>query len=236
MQLLESKNIGTIYHFTDAIAISSILTDGLLKGSKEFGEYFISFTRDKNYWKGYDNNIGIIPSFRINVDGTKLSNNHKIVPIDYFYKMLTKLGNRIQQTESELESETDELVRLDIEEYLDSLNSRYHSIFSKRRDEMEERLLLGNNQFLTNLPSYILSLTLNKSILEKAFNSKLYVSKVREAYVDLASWGEVISLAELRKQNSAEIESLSDMEFLNDCFIPFIEFLCDNNSIKLEII
>ena len=236
MQLLEAKNIGPIYHFTDALSISYILSDNLLRGSKEFGEYYISFTRDKNFWNGYDNNSGIVPSFRINVDGTKLSNNHKIVPIDYFYKMLTSLGNQILQAEKELEAETDDLVKLDLEEYLDTLYAKHQSIFSKQKDEMEERLLLGKTNILPNFSSYVTSITLDKAKLSSAFSSKVYTLKARELYTDLASWGEVISLSDLRKQNSAEIAGLTDQQFLNDCFIPFIEFLCENNSIKLEVI
>jgi len=94
----EEKNIGLIYHYCSPIKAIGILTDNYLYSNKylkeeikdknnlnlmtsvnknDYGKYFISFTRDKNFH--LINRIAVDTSIRIVLDGTKLSQNYKIV-------------------------------------------------------------------------------------------------------------------------------------------------------------
>lgn len=88
--LLEAKQTGTLFHYTFPDSAINILNDNTLK----HGMYnkFISLTRKRNLHK-YKldfndnkfprvNSVGVHVSFEI--DGDKLSQNHKISPFNFF--------------------------------------------------------------------------------------------------------------------------------------------------------
>lgn len=80
----ESKNVGIIYHFTDIYSIKDITNywsehNPSLKFSKDDiknkNEYFISTTRKFDFvWN----------PIRLTLDGNKISQRFKIVPLEYF--------------------------------------------------------------------------------------------------------------------------------------------------------
>lgn len=74
--LNESKQVGTLYHFTSVKGLQSILSNNVL------GVFSrpVSLTRDKNLHKSRtaDSLKGV--RFSLEIDGDKLSNRHKIVP------------------------------------------------------------------------------------------------------------------------------------------------------------
>jgi hypothetical protein len=89
--LLESKQVGIIYHYTTFEAGLKILYSNQLKSgetadsTKDNPIYGVSFTRDKrfhdNHTVGFDiGSSGQIPQVRFTVDGDKLSNRYKIAP------------------------------------------------------------------------------------------------------------------------------------------------------------
>ena len=90
--LLESKQVGILYHYTSLSNLISIINDNCLKSShsETFMPNSISFTRNKNYtdfnskFTGISNNL-----CRLVIDGNKLSNNYKIIPKNVYS---TKIG------------------------------------------------------------------------------------------------------------------------------------------------
>jgi hypothetical protein len=94
--LTESKQVGILYHFTNADELESILDSNAMVSNPHsqvsivLKEPTISFTRSKNgiidkYPDSRTFNKNILPygSIRISFDGNKLSSRYKIKPIDY---------------------------------------------------------------------------------------------------------------------------------------------------------
>ena len=89
--LLESKQVGIIYHYTTFEAGLKILHSNQLKSgetddsTKSNPIYGVSFTRDKRFYNnhniGFDiDSTGQRPQVRFTIDGDKLSNKYKIAP------------------------------------------------------------------------------------------------------------------------------------------------------------
>jgi hypothetical protein len=90
-QLDESKQVGTIYHYTTFEAGLKILQSNQLKSgeaadsTKQTPIFAISFTRDKrfhdNHVVGFDeSSFGNTPQLRFTIDGNKLSNRFSVQP------------------------------------------------------------------------------------------------------------------------------------------------------------
>jgi hypothetical protein len=90
-EIIEGKQVGTLYHYTSLKAADKILKDGFIQGSDKsisgysdniIGKnyYSLSFTRDKNFHKVY-RVIGEYPECRFVIDGDALSNKFKIQPV-----------------------------------------------------------------------------------------------------------------------------------------------------------
>ena len=84
--LNEGKQVGTLYHYTSAAGLKSILQSNRINASEEYylgnDLYYISFTRNKNFYnKGFK--FGVKTEYRITLDGDKLSNRYKITPFAY---------------------------------------------------------------------------------------------------------------------------------------------------------
>jgi hypothetical protein len=110
-QLDESKQVGTIYHYTTfenglKILQSNELKGGAAEDSTNTNPVFaISFTRDKrfhnNHNVGFDvSSFGQRPQVRFTVDGNKLSNRYKIQP----YAQIGGSG-RFEKQREEFEAE-----------------------------------------------------------------------------------------------------------------------------------
>ena len=82
--LLESKQVGIIYHYTTFEAGLKILHSNQLKSgetddsTKSNPIYGVSFTRDKRFHNNHDIGSGQKPQVRFTIDGDKLSNRYKI--------------------------------------------------------------------------------------------------------------------------------------------------------------
>ena len=97
-KLFEAKQVGTLYHFTNLISLYSILTTNSLETYRTVDDndnlknsynlkgylYYVSFTRNKNFYKIPQLNIDHPVSCRMTIDGDKLSHKYKIYPIDFF--------------------------------------------------------------------------------------------------------------------------------------------------------
>lgn len=81
----EAKQVGTLYHFTYLSNMLLILQNNKLEStwSIDTRNFSISFTRNKNFKKGYIYNVPLEAAFII--DGNKLSEHYKIYPIEYYY-------------------------------------------------------------------------------------------------------------------------------------------------------
>jgi hypothetical protein len=83
--LLEAKQVGTIYHFTTPKNVLDILSSNELAAMPD-----ISFTRNKNYLNepgSYGKGFSLI---RLSIDGDKLSQNYKISPFHNYEKFNKK--------------------------------------------------------------------------------------------------------------------------------------------------
>jgi hypothetical protein len=110
-QLDESKQVGTIYHYTTFNSGLKILQSNQLKSGEAADStrskpiYGVSFTRDKRFHNkhniGFDvSSFGQRPEVRFTVDGDKLSNNYKIQP----YAQIGGAG-RFEKQHEEFEAE-----------------------------------------------------------------------------------------------------------------------------------
>lgn len=112
--IYEAKQVGIVYHFTNYKNIIDILDDNILMiGNHDY----ISTTRNKQFKK---TNLQV----RITLDGTKISNNYKIEPYNYFSNDFVGRG------EDEMEERiiTRKLENLD--KYIKKIDIKYHdSVF-----------------------------------------------------------------------------------------------------------
>ena len=90
-QLDESKQVGTIYHYTTFNSGLKILQSNQLKSSDAADStnakpvFAISFTRDKRFHNNHvvgfeESSFGNTPQLRLTLDGNKLSNRFKVQP------------------------------------------------------------------------------------------------------------------------------------------------------------
>lgn len=153
---LEAKQVGVLYHFTKLDNLYHILKSDKLRGTQfPGGNYYISFTRDKNFNKSEKRrDQGITPEVKITVDGNKLSSRYKFEPYNYYGD--PKSGN---------------------------LNPIPHSkAHLKDKGEFEERIILKNELGIQNFDSYVISYEillneLKKSNLDDEGN-KLIIDKI----------------------------------------------------------
>ena len=119
MGLNESKQVGTLYHYTKFGPLKSIVDSGVLMGTPS-----LSFTRDKNFHKsyrdigaGYDDGLLAV---RLTIDGDKLSNRYRIEPhADIHY------GKGTYDFEAEeriIPMRKDEVVTVPIQDYVISID------------------------------------------------------------------------------------------------------------------
>jgi hypothetical protein len=97
--ILERKQVGTLYHFTDPVSIFHILNSGKLISDRSG---YISFTRDKNFYK-MTTTLAFHPVVALIIDGDKLSDKYKITPYDYYYDKHKASGRSTGGFDSESE-------------------------------------------------------------------------------------------------------------------------------------
>jgi hypothetical protein len=129
--ILESKQIGVLYHYTTLHNLFRILNSNILKYSSNHDS--ISFTRDKNAYKS----IARRYACRIVIDGDKLSNNYKIKPYQDYYDSNIKIKIPDEQEERIINKNIN-----DIKKYI-----LYVDLFEYNVDE---ELSLYNNYELSN--------------------------------------------------------------------------------------
>ena len=143
--ITESKQVGTLYHYTSAEGLKGILQSNSIKASEEYylgnDLYFVSFTRNKNFHKK-DSAFDVSMDYRIALDGNKLSNKYKITPFAYIPGWNYKDNWEYDWLDDEPES----VVR-------DFLNA------TGDYDEQEERISFKKpGSSITNIKDYILKI------------------------------------------------------------------------------
>jgi len=141
----ESKQVGTLYHYTSANGLKGILQSNSIKASEEYylgnDLYFVSFTRNKNFHKK-GSAFDVSMDYRIALDGNKLSNKYKITPFAYIPGWNYKDNWEYDWLDDEPES----VVR-------DFLNA------TGDYDEQEERINFKKpGSSITNIKDYILKI------------------------------------------------------------------------------
>ena len=171
--LNEGKQVGTLYHYTSAAGLKSILQSNRINTSEEYylgnDLYYISFTRNKNFYnKG--SKFGVKTEYRIALDGDKLSNRYKITPFAY------KPGwNYEDNWEYDwLENEPESVVR-------DFFNN------TGDYDEQEERISFkGPEDGIDNIKNYILAVDKVEDLKEGKENNnyKKYIPELTKYMVN----------------------------------------------------
>ena len=87
LNILSSKQVGTLYHLTNIDGLKHILDKNILE-SQNYA-YIISFTRSKMLNSYVGDKSGTI--FKLIIDGDKLSNTYKIQPYQYWSNTGVKL-------------------------------------------------------------------------------------------------------------------------------------------------
>lgn len=134
IEILESKQVGILYHHTSFSNLIRILKSNSLVIGRT-GK--ISFTRSKNFLRSATVGLGGVGAELI-LDGDKLSNNYKITPYKY------------HGLDVEVDDEFEERVLKnikDLNKYLKGINL-YKTYFSFSRDRKEKYLinrLMGND-------------------------------------------------------------------------------------------
>ena len=143
--LNEGKQVGTLYHYTSAAGLKSILQSNRINASEESynyeDQYFVSFTRNKNFHKR-GMMSGVKTEYRITLDGNKLSNKYKIQPFAY------EPGHNYEESwQYDWLKDEPESVRRDF------FNA------TGDYDEQEERIFFKNeNGGIDNIKDYILAI------------------------------------------------------------------------------
>ena len=97
-----------LYHFTSTKSLETILSDNQLNLTSKIGSpaddkskeyYYMSFTRSKSTKLGYGSRFNFIGAVRLTVNGQKLNQNYKVIPIDYW--QYTKTPEFMKQTSSD---------------------------------------------------------------------------------------------------------------------------------------
>ena len=171
--LNESKQVGTLYHYTSAAGLKSILQSNRIKASEEYylgnDLYYISFTRNKNFYnKG--SNFEVKTEYRITLDGDKLSNRYKITPFAY------RPGWNYEDNweYNWLEDEPESVVR-------DFFNN------TGDYDEQEERISFkGPEGGIDNIKNYILAVNKVEDLKEGKENNdyKKYIPGLTKYMID----------------------------------------------------
>lgn len=139
--ILESKQVGTIYHYTSIMAIFKILKENELRSLRSFLTFdnkeidYISCTRNKNFH--LENPTISSSDIRIELNGNLLSTKYKIIPRDDNWKRI---------------------------EYIDNFNNKKTKLINVAEDgdddnygnEMEESILTKQ---IFNITKYINSIT-----------------------------------------------------------------------------
>ena len=122
----EAKQVGSLYHYTNAGGAKAILKSNSLKASGQNSNgasEHVSATRDKNLHKtatnqyGYRHRRGVPMDVSFELDGDKISNNHKLSP--YMY------ARAMNKPESEAEETIKRKTLPNIKSYIKSI--RIHS-------------------------------------------------------------------------------------------------------------
>jgi len=140
-QLDESKQVGTIYHYTTFENGLKILQSNQLKADHAADStnakpvYAVSFTRDKrfhdNHAVGFTNtSFGQTPQVRFTVDGDKLSNKYKVQP--YSQGGVFSKGERAFEAEERVIS--DKQFDIPLSNYLVSVDMLVEYKKPKKRD------------------------------------------------------------------------------------------------------
>jgi hypothetical protein len=161
--VVEAKNIGVLYHFTNFNGLSSILDSNTFKGSEAnvdkddldfksfkmdaeklkskgiYTLYFFSTTRDKLIYKKDPKIKG--STVRIVLDGDKLSNKFQISPFYYYH-----------------------------DEMIDEPNPKYS------QDESEERIVLGTKKVISDALDYIKEIDI---LLDKIEDNQEYLDTIQ---------------------------------------------------------
>lgn len=180
-KLFESKQVGTIYHFTNLGSLHGMLSLGKvklhtndLKDIAEYSKYSGSFSATRKFDLKFDN-------IRITIDGTKLSNNFTIKPIHFFN---TK-RNRTNDFDDVKFDDGNDFSNLDDLRTLGGKVTRY----SGDVNQMEERIFGKIGQSFDS-KKYILQIDilkdyydswddLSKTIITKLFNNINIVKKFK---------------------------------------------------------
>ena len=202
----ESKNLGTLYHFTNLQNASNIIkSNQIVASTTESSDYqrdfqffkkkgqevrdkglsyltFVSLTRDKLFYKKRPK-ISSAPIVRFELDGNKLSSKYKIKPFNYYA--------------DEIENETD----------------RFYS------NEGEERVNLYTKGEISNLDRYTTRICVlldfiedNESYLKQA---KELISKYPDKVISLYK-EKPMFIEEYEKTILPSIEPFKDEEFLEE--------------------
>lgn len=164
----ESRNIGTIYHFTSLINTYHIIKDNQMVSYREIDDSILdiyrksseydttfSFTRDKNMVKKIgQGQIDTFLTTRLDFDGTKLSNKYKIRPYNYQNEIEKEELNKRKRGEN----------------YYDS----------RKLSSESEQVLITNNNVIENIDSYMTGMVLPSLVVFRE-EFEFYV----EADVDL---------------------------------------------------
>ena len=195
---LSQKQIGDLYHYTKKDALLAILRSGKIglstgrargselehQGNKNF---FASFTRSRFGGYHYDEGGKVShygdTSIMVTLDGTKLSNTYKIIPVDYWGHRgnLGKDFDRTKEVEERLisnKSEIDILKFIKKIDFIQSANAMVQETYGFDRGTWKK---VENERLEQKLGSIILQLKKNK-IPYEFYNSMDDWARKRGAY------------------------------------------------------
>lgn len=155
---LESKNIGILYHFTglanffliqyyNYLQTNRVLDSfpELVKSynleSKKFDYYYISFTRNKNFYRTNQQMIDNFMSVRITIDGEKLSNKYKIYKANYDFKHDSKEAEECVIVKYKLNNINNYILKVEIptlKKFLEEFDYNYSYIDNYLESTIEE--------------------------------------------------------------------------------------------------
>ena len=166
--LLESKQVGIIYHYTTFNSGLKILQSNQLKSSDAADStnakpvFAISFTRDKRFHDNHvvgfeESSFGNTPQLRLTLDGNKLSNRFKVQP--YSQGGVFDKGKKSFEAEERIIS--DKPFTIPLSDYLISVDVLFeYKKPNKNSDWMDEI----NYEMYTPIRAKIIKFALDKNL------------------------------------------------------------------------
>ena len=234
--ILESTNMGTLYHFTDMEGLYGMAESGKINLSdiqKEIsgGKNYMSFTRHKSYREGYAAAEGMDLPVRVEFNMARVNSMHgvKTEPFEYYSPNRSRIMNKSgYNDEYDYDPRTNddesakEIYRKEYKTYHDDEYARYDEPEHEYCNQAEERLV-SDNGFISTAAISRVDVACYDPYGESYDSDEDYGEEIDEAFENFAETDDYMV--------SETIRQARELLQLKNCHIPLNRiFFYDNEA------